>query len=59
MFLKVPPKFSIAVVAGFIKGRRDVLIHLAVFKEKKVSFFHFTKLLNTIRGEPYTPCCFI
>jgi putative transposase len=41
MCLKVPPKFSIAFVIGFIKGKSAVLIHRTVLKEKKVAGLHF------------------
>jgi putative transposase len=41
MCLRVPPKFSIAFVIGFIKGKSAVLIHRKVLKEKRVSGLHF------------------
>ena len=41
MCLKVPPKFSIAFVIGFIKGKSAVLIHRKVLKQKRVSGLHF------------------
>jgi putative transposase len=41
MCLKVPPKFSIAFVIGFIKGKSAVLIHRKILKNKKISGLHF------------------
>ena len=41
MCLKVPPKFSIAFVIGFLKGKSAVLIHRTVLKHKKVAGLHF------------------
>jgi putative transposase len=41
MCLRVPPKFSIAFVIGFIKGKSAVLIHRKVLKRNKVAGFHF------------------
>lgn len=41
MCLRVPPKFSIAFVIGFIKGKSAVLIHRKLLKHKKVSGLHF------------------
>ena len=41
MCLKVPPRFSIAFVIGFIKGKSAVLIHRTVLKHKKVAGLHF------------------
>ena len=41
MCLKVPPKFSIAFVIGFIKGKSAVLIHRKVLKKTKVAGLHF------------------
>lgn len=41
MCLKVPPRFSIAFVVGFIKGKSAVLIHRTVLKQKKVAGLHF------------------
>jgi len=41
MCLKVPPKFSIAFVIGFIKGKSAVLIHKTILKNKKVTGLHF------------------
>jgi len=41
MCLMVPPKFSIAFVIGFIKGKSPVLIHRTILKNKKVSGLHF------------------
>ena len=41
MCLKVPPKFSIAFVIGFIKGKSAVLIHRKILKHKRVAGLHF------------------
>jgi putative transposase len=41
MCLRVPPKFSIAFVIGFIKGKSAVLIHRKLLKNKRVSGLHF------------------
>jgi putative transposase len=41
MCLKVPPKFSIAFVIGFIKGKSAVRIHRTILKHKRVAGLHF------------------
>lgn len=41
MCLKVPPKFSIAFVIGFLKGKSAVRIHRSILKTKKVTGLHF------------------
>lgn len=41
MCLRVPPKYSISFVIGFIKGKRAVLIYRRVLKNKRVSGIHF------------------
>jgi putative transposase len=41
MCLKVPPKFSIAFVIGFLKGKSAVRIHRNILKAKKVTGLHF------------------
>jgi len=41
MCLSVPPKYSIAFVIGFIKGKSAVLIHRTVLGERRVSGLHF------------------
>ena len=41
MCISVPPKYSIAFVIGFLKGKSAVLIHRTVLKEKRVSGLHF------------------
>jgi len=41
MCLKVPPKFSIAFVIGFLKGKSAVLIHRKILRTKRVSGLHF------------------
>jgi putative transposase len=41
MCLKVPPKFSIAFVIGFLKGKSAVRIHREILGNKKVTGLHF------------------
>ena len=41
MCLSVPPKYSIAFVIGFLKGKSAVLIHRTVLGKPKVSGLHF------------------
>ena len=41
MCLSVPPKYSIAFVIGFLKGKSAVLIHRTVMGKKQVSGLHF------------------
>ena len=41
MCLRVPPKFSIAFVIGFIKGKSAVLIHRKLLGRRRVSGMHF------------------
>ena len=41
MCLSVPPKYSIAFVIGFLKGKTAVLIHRTVLKQRRVSGLHF------------------
>jgi putative transposase len=41
MCLKVAPKFSIAFVIGFLKGKSAVRIHRDLLKEKRVVGLHF------------------
>jgi putative transposase len=41
MCLRVPPKFSIAFVIGFIKGKSAVLIHRKILSKRRVSGLHF------------------
>ena len=41
MCLSVPPKYSIAFVVGFLKGKSAVLIHRTVLKKKRVTGLHF------------------
>ena len=41
MCLSVPPKYSIAFVIGFLKGKSAVLIHRSVLGQKRVSGPHF------------------
>ena len=41
MCLSVPPKYSIAFVIGFLKGKSAVLIHRTVLGQKRVSGLHF------------------
>ena len=41
MCLSVPPKFSIAFVIGFLKGKSAVRIHREVLKNRRVTGLHF------------------
>jgi len=41
MCLGVPPKYSIAFVIGFLKGKSAVLIHRKILGQKRVSGLHF------------------
>jgi len=39
--ISVPPKFSIAFVIGFLKGKSAIRIHREILKEKRVTGLHF------------------
>ena len=41
MCLSVPPKFSIAFVIGFLKGKSAVQIHRSILKTKRATGMHF------------------
>ena len=41
MYLSVPPKFSIAFVIGFLKGKSAVRIHRNLLGNKRVTGLHF------------------
>ena len=41
MCLSVPPKYSIAFVIGFLKGKSAILIHRNIIKAKRVTGMHF------------------
>lgn len=41
MCLSVPPKFSIAFVIGFLKGKSAVRIHRQVLRERRTTGLHF------------------
>ena len=41
MCLKVAPKYSIAFVIGFLKGKSAVRIHRQILKQKRVTGLHF------------------
>jgi len=41
MCLSVPPKYSIAFVIGFLKGKSAVRIHRTVLKQKRTTGLHF------------------
>ena len=41
MCISVPPKYSIAFVIGFLKGKSAVLIHRTVLNKNRVSGLHF------------------
>ena len=39
--ISVPPKFSIAFVIGFLKGKSAIRIHREILKEKRATGLHF------------------
>ena len=41
MCLSVPPKFSIAFIIGFLKGKSAIRIHREILKVKRVTGLHF------------------
>jgi len=41
MCLSVPPKFSIAFILGFLKGKSAIRIHRGILKVKRVTGLHF------------------
>jgi len=41
MCLQIPPKFSVAFVIGFLKGKSAVRIHRTVLERKRVTGLHF------------------
>ena len=41
MCLRVPPKYSIAFLIGFLKDKSAVLIHRTVLDKKRVAGLHF------------------
>jgi len=41
MCLRVPPKFSVAFVIGFLKGRSAVKIHRTILDKKRITGLHF------------------
>ena len=41
MCISVPPKYSIAFVIGFLKGKSAILIHRKILRQKRVSGLHF------------------
>ena len=41
MLLSVPPKFSIAFVIGFLKGKSAIRIHREILNVKKLTGLHF------------------
>ena len=41
MCLRVPPKFSIAFVIGFLKGKSAVLIHRKLIGHRRLTGMHF------------------
>ena len=40
MCLSVPPKFSIAFIIGFLKGKSAIRIHREILKVKRVTGLH-------------------
>ena len=41
MCLRVPPKFSIAFVIGFLKGKSAVWVHRRILRNKRATGLHF------------------
>ena len=41
MCLSVPPKFSLAFIIGFLKGKSAIRIHREILKVKRVTGLHF------------------
>ena len=41
MCLSIPPKYSVAFVIGFLKGKSAVLIHRKILKQRRVTGLHF------------------
>jgi putative transposase len=41
MCLSVPPKFSMAFIIGFLKGKSAIRIHREILKVKRVTGLHF------------------
>ena len=41
MCLSIPPKYSVAFVIGFIKGKSAVRIHRQILGNKRVTGLHF------------------
>jgi len=41
MCLSVPPKFSIAFIIGFLKGKSAIRIHRELLEVKRVTGLHF------------------
>ena len=41
MCLRVPPKFSVAFVIGFLKGKSAVRIHRELMRERRMTGLHF------------------
>ena len=41
MLLSVPPKYSIAMTMGYLKGKSAVRIHRELLKERRMTWLHF------------------
>ena len=41
MCLRVPPKFSVAFVIGFLKGKSAVKIHRGILEKRRLTGLHF------------------
>jgi putative transposase len=41
MYLSVPPKFRIAFIIGFLKGKNAIRIHREILKVKRIRGLHF------------------
>ena len=62
MCLSVPPKYSIAFVIGFLKGKSAVRIHRGVLQAKRVTGLHFWArgyCVSTVGLDEATICQYI
>jgi putative transposase len=41
MCLRIPPKYSVAFVIGFLKGKSAIRIHRELLKERRMTGLHF------------------
>ena len=62
MCLSVPPKYSVAFVVGFLKGKSAVRIHRGVLQAKRVTGLHFCArgyCVSTVGLDEATICQYI